>query len=189
MKAGEIALAGPHTCYSPRDSVLKRTESRGGRSRPTLTRPLSHHDSSPSATPPASQSRGCSRASPRTGAFRPHAWEAQEDDEGGTGRYCRRGYPRLCERRSPRVVLPCAEGTGAWPPNICVQLVLAVATAGSVPLSTLVVGAEASYASTPRGVRVSGQATELGNWQRARKDGDQLRTLQSRKSQYCSQYS
>jgi len=52
----------------------------------------------------------------------------------------------------------------------------------------VVVGAEASYASTPRGVRLSGQAAELGSWQRAWKDGDQLRTLQSRKSQYCSQY-
>ncbi len=63
-------------------------------------------------------------------------------------------------------------------------LVLAVATAGSVPLSTPVVGAEASYASTPRGVRLSGQAAELGSWQRAWKDGDWFRTLQSRKSQY-----
>jgi hypothetical protein len=70
-------------------------------------------------------------------------------------------------------------------------LVLAVATAGSVPLSTLstlVVGAEASYASTPRGGRLSGQAAKLGRWWRARKNGEWFRTLQSRKSQYCSQY-
>ena len=50
--------------------------------------------------------------------------------------------------------------------GLVLVLVLAVATAGSVPLSTLVVGAEASYsyASTPRGVRVSGQAAELGRF-------------------------
>ena len=37
-------------CISPRDTVLK-TVSRGGRNRPTLTRPLSLRDSSPYATP------------------------------------------------------------------------------------------------------------------------------------------
>ena len=72
--------------------------------------------------------------------------------------------------------------------QLVLVLVLAVATAGSVPLSTLVVGAEASYASTPRGGRLSGQAAKLGRWWRARKNGDWFRTLQSRKSQYCSQY-
>jgi hypothetical protein len=72
--------------------------------------------------------------------------------------------------------------------GLVLVLVLAVATAGSVPLSTLVVGAEASYASTPRGGRLSGQAAKLGRWWRARKNGDWFRTLQSRKSQYCSQY-
>ena len=72
--------------------------------------------------------------------------------------------------------------------GLVLVLVLVVATAGSVPLSTLVVGAEASYASTPRGGRLSGQAAKLGRWWRARKNGDWFRTLQSRKSQYCSQY-
>eukprot|EP01043_Picozoa_sp_COSAG02_P043494 COSAG02_NODE_3792_length_6225_cov_5.149037_7_plen_109_part_00 len=72
--------------------------------------------------------------------------------------------------------------------GLVLVLVLAVATAGSVPLSTLVVGAEASYASTPRGGRLSGQAAKLGRWWRARKNGDWFRTLQSRKSQYYSQY-
>ena len=76
--------------------------------------------------------------------------------------------------------------------SLVLVLVLAVPptrpTAGYVPLSTLVVGAEASYASTPRGGRLSGQAAKLGRWWRARKNGDWFRTLQSRKSQYCSQY-
>ena len=72
--------------------------------------------------------------------------------------------------------------------SLVLVLVLAVATAGSVPLSTLVVGAEASYASTPRGGRLSGQEAKLGRWWRARKNRDWFRTLQRRKSQYCSQY-
>ena len=46
--------------------------------------------------------------------------------------------------------------------QLVLVLVLVVDTAGSVPLSTLVVGAEASYASTPRGGRLSGQAAKLG---------------------------
>ena len=70
--------------------------------------------------------------------------------------------------------------------HLAMAILMAVATGvGPYPQ---VVGAEASYASTPRGGRLSGQAAKLGRWWRARKNGDWFRTLQSRKSQYCSQY-